>query len=836
MTKSMTRTLLLVIFSYVLFTPAVFGQKTIIKGKLTEKGTGEPVTFANIYFKGTPFGTISDTSGLFSLSIDSEKITEDSLVITHLSYVKAVVPFQKNESQTLDIQIEGKFMQLNEVTILPGENRAWGILRKVIANKKINNPEKKTNYYCEEYSKIRFDLNHFSDKIKKNILVKPFDFIWENVDTTENGVTYLPLLLVEKVIDHYYQSSPRDARDQVKALNTVGLPGRKMLEFVDDLYLAPNIYENYVVILEKNFPSPINDNYKQNYRFYVLDSIPNDTGKTFHIVFKPKHKRGLAFTGEMTIESPSYAVKEIQLQFDIMANVNFVRSYLITQKYAPVDGPHWMMTESNVLGDFTVMENFSNMTGFFGRKRSVYRDYHVDSVITEEVFKGTEIVVETDSARIRDEAYWEAHRSDTLSDQEAGIVAMIDRLEADPKFILRKNIIQGIVTGYAPLGKLELGNLYTFYSYNEVEHSRVKLGLRTSDKWEIPFSASAFGAYGTRDQRWKYGGDLVYTFGKEKKPPKRIGISYRNDMIQLGRSFNQIVLDHIVSSFVQIGSDDASRNYHRDFQIFAENHWIPGLVTRINYFNQSISRPFDQLFEVVEPDGTMGSKDAFQTAGIGFTLKYSWQYPDIKGSFYDKKDLRNSFRKFPDLALQWQYADRETFNSDFDYQKVRASLRQQVRMKKFGFFKYYVEAGKTFGTVPYTHLETPFANPLVFMDDYAFNLMNFLEYAADEYVSFNLQHHFDGLILDRFPLINKLKWRSFIFGRAYFGRLSPENNQAVYLFPEQLEPITEPYYEVGFGFENIFKIARMNFIWRITDNEKEGVYRFLVKPSFSFAF
>lgn len=834
--KGFSKHLIALLFVFVAVIPIIFGQKTVIKGFLTEGGTGEPVTFANIYFKGTPFGTISDTLGRFSLSIDSEKIVVDSLVVTHLSYLKKVIPIQRDQTQVLDVAIEGKFMQLNEVIILPGENRAWGILRNVIANKKINNPTKKENYYCEEYSKIRFDLNHFSDKIKKNILVKPFDFIWENVDTTENGVTYLPLLLVEKVIDHYYQSSPKDIKDKVKAVNTVGLPGRKMLEFVDDLYLSPNIYENYVVILEKNFPSPINDNYKQNYRFYVLDSIPNDTGNTYHIVFKPKQKRGLAFTGEMIIESPSYAVKEIQLQFDIMANVNFVRSYLITQKYAPVDGKHWMMTESNVLGDFTVMENFSDMTGFFGRKKSVYRDYHVDSVLTEAVFSGAETVVEADSARERDDAYWEANRADSLTIQEAGIVKMIDKLEADPKFILRKNIIQSIVSGYAPLGKLELGNLYTFYSYNPVEHSRIKLGFRTSSKLSIPIQASAFAAYGTFDQRWKYGGSLEYTFGKEKKPPKRIGISYQNDMTQLGRSFNQIALDHILSSFVQISSDDASRNYLTDFKVYAENHWIPGLVTRLTYFNQSISRPSNELFEVVESGGNVVGKDQFQTAGMGLTLKYSWQYKDVKGSFYDKKDLRNSFRKLPDIALQWQYADQDMFNSDFDYQKVRASLRQQVRMKKFGFFKYYVEAGKTFGTVPYTHLETPFANPLVFMDDYAFNLMNFLEYASDEYVSVNLQHHFDGIIMDRIPLINKLKWRSFIFGKGYFGRISAANNQEAYLFPEQLTAITEPYYEVGFGFENIFKIARMDFVWRLTDNDKEGVYKFIVKPSFSFAF
>ena len=157
-------------------------------------------------------------------------------------------------------------------------------------------------------------------------------------------------------------------------------------------------------------------------------------------------------------------------------------------------------------------------------------------------------------------------------------------------------------------------------------------------------------------------------------------------------------------------------------------------------------------------------------------------------------------------------------------------------MQKLGYFQYNLEAGKTFGTVPYPYLNIPFGNQLVLHDDAAFNLMNFLEYASDRYVTLHVQHHFEGLFFNRIPLINKLKWRELIFARAYWGGLSDANNQSIYLFPENLKALNKGYYEVGFGIENIFKISRIDFTWRLTDTDAPGVYTFIVKPSFRLAF
>jgi len=143
--------------------------------------------------------------------------------------------------------------------------------------------------------------------------------------------------------------------------------------------------------------------------------------------------------------------------------------------------------------------------------------------------------------------------------------------------------------------------------------------------------------------------------------------------------------------------------------------------------------------------------------------------------------------------------------------------------------------GKTFGTVPYVALDIPLGNQLIVADEASFNLMRFMEFASDQYCSVHFSHHFNGLLLDRVPLINKLKWRSLVFGKAFFSSISAANNQQNHLFPTGLSGAQQPYYEVGFGFENIFKFARIDFVWRLTPGVGEYYY-FLVKPSLQFSF
>lgn len=809
-----------------------YAQQTVVEGIVYEDSTENVLPFAKVFFLGTQIGAASDIDGRFTLSINERQLVHDSIMVSYLGYISQVIPIQRGISQQIEIHLTSTlFVEIDEVTATAGENVAWRYLRKIIENKEQNNPDNLDYYQHEQYAKIRFDLNNFTDKIKKNILLRPFDYIWDNTKMTEDSVSYLPVLMTEKHSEHYHRKSPFEDKTFVLGEKTTGLAGPQLLKFTDDLYVTPNIYDNYVTILDKSFPSPLNDNYKQNYKFYLMDSTYTDEGVTYKIRFKPKHQRELGFVGEMYIDSGSYAIKEIHLRFDVMSNVNFVRSYYITQFYDKVDGEHWMLTESRVLGDFTVLENASDLTGFFGRKKAIYSHHQVNSSIDEKVFKGIEPEVYIDSALNRTDQYWEKFRSEELSEEEKILYDVTARVQNDKAFKIRKTLILTFATGYIPMGPIQLG-IYTLYSYNPIEKSRFKLDFRTDPNLSIPLEASTFVAYGTFDKKWKYGGTASYNFSK--KGISRIGVSYRNDIDQLGRSFNQIAIDHILSSLVQIG-ETQSRNYVERFSAFYEQSIVTGLLLRGEYFYRDFQSTSDNRYLEFSNPGILEENKHYRESGVSFTFKFSQLNTDIKGDFYDKKDFYKSGRKIPDIALRYEYGDKAIFGSSYDFQKIKLSIRQRLNANKLGYLNYSIEGGKTIGQVPHVGLDLPYGNQLILADEYAFNLMRFMEFAADQYAMVHLTHHFDGLLLDRIPLINKLKWRSFVIGKTFVGSLSDANKQQRFLFPTGLRPIQDPYYEVGFGLENIFKFARIDFIWRLTPGIDE-YYWFMVKPSFKFSF
>lgn len=792
-----------------------------VEGYVYDRGASTPIPFANVMIIGGQRGAATDTLGYFGFTAPS---LSDSLRITSLGYRPKKI---RVDNLPDTIFLEAVATELGVFNVTPGENPAFAVLDRVVMNKEANNTYANHKLSYEEYQKVRFDLNHFTDKIKKNFLVKPFDYLWENEGVDSNGVRYLPALLIEKSIEHYQKFG--EEKSIVQGEKVTGLSGPRLMEFSNDLYILPDIYEAFIPVLDKNFPSPIHDNYQRYYRYYLMDSLPIDNRKTYLITFKPKYVSQRAFSGIMKVDSTSSAVTDISLKFDVQANVNFVRSYLIVQSWKQLSGKHWVVDSSSVLGDFTVVENSSDLTGFFGRKVSVFDRYEVDATFDDRVFSGPLTVVTSDTASVRTEQYWDQKRKLALNEFDQGIEAITDRLEADPKFIFRKNLLMTVGTGYLPVGIGQIGDIYTFYNYNQVEYGRFKLGGRIKATETRPFQIETFGAYGLRDNRWKYGLSGFYRWDLNRNQKLWLGGEYRYDIDQLGRSFNLISIDHVFASFGQFELDD-SRYYSRRATAFAAVQPVTGLTFLVDYQHETAETIFlsrSDFSDYIDQQYTSGS--------VGMTARVSWLNTKMTPFYNDPSALRKRFAPLPDIYVNGRYA-AESMGSDADYLQMRLTLQQFLPVANAGYFHYRVEGAKTWGEMPYVFAAVPYTNQTLFNDDIANNLMNFMEFYADEFVQVNLTHYFEGWILDRVPLIKKLKWRSYVFTKGLVGSANTSNPYLSDL-PDRTALLQKPYYEWGFGIENIFKFARVDFIWRETPNESfQNHYSFMVKPSFRFSF
>lgn len=789
-----------------------------VSGYVFDEEDKRPIPFANVLVMRGQEGTATDTNGFFTFKCDK---SFDSVRVTSLGYYATTTPIK----DSLVIYLTPKSTELGEFTVAPGENPAFAILDKVIANKTKNKMSSKQMAF-KEYQKIRFDLNNFSDRMKKTFFFKPFDYLWETEAVDSNGVKYVPAYIVEKYI-HHYSKDENTQKSIVEGFRQAGMAGPRLVEFVDDLYILPNLYENFITVFEKNFPSPIHDNYKLYYKYYLNDSVEINERKTYLITFKPKYVSQRAFVGILKVDSATAAVKDISMKFNVKANVNFVRSYLIRQSYSYTENQYWLVDTSSVVGDFTIAEGSENLTGFFGRKTSIFHDYELSPDFKAGLFEGPLEIEYSDLAEVRKDEYWNEARPSKLDTTDRKIFNVIDRLENDPKFIFRKNLLKSIATGNIPVGPVEIGDFYTFYTYNQVEFGRFKLAAKIREKSYRPYQIKAFGAYGLRDNRWKYGLSGYYKFKTRKKYQHFwLGLSYKNDIEQITRSYNLIPLDHSFSAIVQY-KNDFTRTYVRRSTGYFAFQPVVGFTIKADYEHE--------VYETINLNKANFITHQYVNSSFGLTAKLSWKNTDLSPYYNDSKDINKRFSSVPDLYVEGRYGSLE-FGSISEYYQLKATLQQFIRVGNLGYFKYRITGGKTWGNVPYVFLNLPYANQSLINDRLAFNLMNFMEFITDEYVAVFLAHHFDGWILDKIPLLKKLKWRSLVYAKGLFGRANKSNPYLLEM-PLQTAYLEKPYYELGLGFENIFKFFRVDFIWRLTDAPShQKHFWFMVKPSVQFTF
>jgi hypothetical protein len=658
--------------------------------------------------------------------------------------------------------------------------------------------------------------------------------MWENTDTTPEGVNYLPMLLTESSEEHFYRKKPKVKKDIVKGRRTFKFfQAPKIMEFVQDMYIDPNIYDNYVVILDRSFPSPINDYYKRNYDFLLDSGIHLVDGYPCkHVYFKPKGKSDVAFTGEMYIDTSSYAVVQVDLEFSVEANINFVRNYWIQQNYSFVENKQWFLMKSRVIGDFTVIENAEDMTGFYGKKTTEIRNIKINQPRKGSFYSTIDPVIIEDSAYVRDERFWNEARRDTFSTEQQNLVKMIDRMNHDPKWKLLIGTLKVLSDGWIPIRQIDIGNVFSFYSYNQHEGSRVKFGFRTNDKFSDQIKLKGYLAYGIGDNRFKGAGEASFAFPGKLNKRWILGAKYRNDLFQQGRSQNMLQLDNVLTSFVRI-SGSQKRTMLENYTGYIERQWFTGLSTRISLFKDNYT-PISSDFRMRSGSDTV-SLEGFSTGGIKFNLRFGWGENNLPATF-DKVDGPFFARKYPMLSLEVAVGIKELFNSQFNYQHYKLKLEYQVRANKAGYLNILAEGGIINGYLPYQLLHVPDGNPLVFNDNHGFNLMNYMEFVSDKYVSLQLEHHFNGLLFNLIPGIRNAKLRSLLIGKLYYGALTNNNLNGQYLLTDGMASMQAPYAEVGFGIENILKISRIDFTWRITHLNNRNALGFILKPSFYFKF
>ncbi len=828
--------LIIPFFFLALFT--VIGQ-TKVSGYVFDE-FNEPVPFANVLFKGSTQGTITNENGKFYLESAE---TWSTLQVSFMGYQTLEVPLPKKVNYDLKFILKEAAAQLDQVLIVSGKqpkknNPAIDILRKIWQHKRKNGLQQYKQYQYNKYEKVEFDLNTIDSNLIKSKLFKGMEFVFEKVDTSNvTGKTYLPMFINEAASTVYGDNNLNKIKEVLNGNKNSGFSDNQIIiDFIADLYPDFNIYDNYLKFFDKSFVSPLSRTGINTYNYVLKDSSLIDNKWCYNIIYYPRRKNELTFKGDFWVADTTYAIKEINLQASKSANINWVKEIYIEQEFEVLNDSLFLVKRDYMMSDFALNKK-EESRGVYGKRTTLYNNYLFD-IEKDSKFYDKEVYNYNADVYDRDDSFWEQNRLEALNKDEKGVYKMLDTLKTVKKFKRLYNAGSILASGYIEFNSLPLdyGPVFSSFGFNDVEGIRVRTGGRTyfgrNDLWRL----EGFMAYGFKDNKFKYGlsgkwlldkRSRLIISGGNRRDVEQIGASLTTSTDVLGRSFASSAL------FTTSTNDKLTSINLTSLAIEAEP--LRNVVFRLgaDYRTLESASPTFSL-DYNTPDGGIASETK-QFEG-SFSVMY---FPGRKmtGFGVERHEANDDFAR---LFAQITRADKAIFKSNFAYTKLQFSYIQPWQIGGIGRLTSTVETGKTFGEVPLGLLSVIPGNQSYFSIYNTFPQLDYYEFVTDTYAAMHLEHNFNGRLFSRIPFLRQLNWREIIGFRAAWGELSDENIALNTTNNPYNIPLTAPtdkmYYEYSLGIGNIFKVFRLDFNFRGNYLDNPDARKFGVTGTFGFYF
>ncbi len=792
---------------------------TVISGKVTAVGDGNPIPYASVAIKGTSLGTSTDFDGQYKLTINAGSKV-DSLVVSSVGFKTRAKKVIKGSSQTINIQLADDVEELIEVVITPkGKyiNPAWLILDEVQANKDRNDMQKLDAYQYEAYNRVEVDIDNITEKFKKRKVTQQILSLFDSAKRMagDDGKPIIPIFVSETMSDLYYRNNPARTKEQVKKQKITGIgieDGSAVSQLVGATFLQYNFYLDWLNVGGKDFISPIAGSFKTFYDYTLVSKKAMvDDIKCYQITFAPKRPQDLAFVGTMWITDSlhHYALKRIDAKISGSANLNFIEQIKVQQELTQPDSTKaWLPSKTRVTVD--VGEINDNWAGMLLKFYASNKNFVLEDKKPMTFFDET--VSMNENAQEPDPEYWEKNRHDSLTLEEKHVYHMIDTIKKLPAVKTYIEIVDLVLNGYKRFGKIELGNYLYTVAVNDVEGFRPRIGFRTNRFFSKKWTISGLGAYGTKDERFKY--ELGIDYLISKKPWTQVGI-FRRDDINQAALMNESYLNttnNIFKAFVNWRQVSRRRPfYHEINRAYIQTDIVKGFTQKVTFTHQTMTPLFE--FGYVDPKDGEIHRNLVST-DISFETRLSFNERVL-----DRGNRRSKIGKNfnPIFLFRYTYGLPNLFGSQLEYHKFTLNIMQTIRLGAWGRSQYSITGGYIPSKVPYLLLENHMGNQSPFYNSPAFNMMNYFEFTSDKFIDIRYEHHFEGLFTNSIPLLRKLKWRNFAGANALWGSVRQENRDIIPLgMPSFTSLGNEPYIELFYGFENIFKFIRVDFMHRIT--------------------
>lgn len=790
-------------------------------------------------FMSSGSGRLSDSAGSFSFHFN--EWPTDTLKITYVGYQDLLLVIDsllisKARNNVIDISLlleRGKYT--NEVVVKQKIDRGLLMWRRIVRRKPQNDRYRFDNFSYELYNKLEVDIKNIRrDKWQNLPIIKKFNFVFNNIDTTEEGNPYLPVYLTEAISNYYYQKSPRKRREVFQGTKTMGVNNESVSRFLGGMDQNINFYSNFIPVFDKQFVSPISDNGDNYYRYKVLDTQVVNGRRLIHMSFTPKRRGENTFEGDCWAHDTTWAIQKMNLRLSKDANINYVDRLSLVQEFSLINDSTWFLTRDKFIVDLSFTGEKS--LAAIGRKNTTYRNIVVNDGSVMRELARNQLIEETilpPQAQQATDSFWLESRHEELTKNEQAIYQTIDTLLKMPAFKRATKTLNFLATGYMNIGNYEIGPWFNWATANVQEGFRTRFDLATNKYFSKKILLHGYLAYGFKDREFKYMADVMYLFNKN--PRTYISVSHRRDFDRGQQYYDAISQDNIFALAIRKTGVPVKFLMTEETKVDLFGSTKSGFSVTVGgahkNFNPVLNLPYKSLLADDKGDSTIRTTEA--------TIRIRYAYLE---KFLETTFSRYSLGSdYPIAEVRYTRGISGVLHSKYDYHKLSASVAHYAKIPPFGNLYYNVFAGRTWGKLPYMLLDVAPGNEIYYYDKYAFNLMNRFEYLHDRYAGVNVEHNIGNGLFRFIPLTRKLKFRQFWTVKALVGSLSEENRNfnmpagSDYKF-ESLNGKT--YVEVGTGVDNIFRLFRIDFIWRLAPSPlpPEPVKKFGVFFSFRLTF
>lgn len=846
-----------------------------VSGIVVDAKSGSPLPFVNVYYEGKGVGAATDENGNFSVPY---RKGWNILTISSVGFKKMEIPIS-GPIENLKVRLEVNSQTIKGVSIKGKRkkydrknNPAVELMRKVIAAKKHSDLRRHDYFSYQKYEKRTFALNEFTEKVFDDEHFKKLPFLKERVETCpETGKLILPISVDETFSKRIFKKDGNIDKTIVEGRNSTGLneffnTGDIATTMIEDVFTDVDIYDNNIHVLQSEFVSPLSSSSGISfYRYFIADTLDVDGIRCIEVTFTPNNSQDFGFNGSLYIMADStYRVHKATLNLPHNNAVNFVSDMYVSQEFETLPTGEQVIVNDNMIVQISVIGSF---TKFHIKRDTYYSNYSLEEIPDKEFkFLGKERLLA--DAMMKDHKYWNSVRPEPLTEKESTMDDFLKKMESTKgfKFVLfvAKAFIENFVetsTDREKPSKVDIGPINTIFSQNFVDGFRLRMSAQTTANLNPHLFAKGYVAYGFKDHKWKGMGELTYSFNKKAYLPREfpvnnLTVTYQYDDASPSDIFMPTDKDNVFTSFRWTKVNHM--NYVQKLRVLYEREWENGLRLTAQVKKESNEATAALFYQPLDGTGTPSPDknlhiNKFEMADVMIGLRFQ------PGATYINTKQRRiaTNNDSPIFELNHTIGLKNVLGNDYTYNYTEAKVYKRLYLSSWGKIDTYVKGGIQWNKVPFPLLIMPAANLSYIKERETFSLIDNMEFMNDRFVSIMSGWDMNGKILNRIPLIRKLKWREYIGFNMLWGTLTDKNNpflaknagdSRLFYFPGEFRKDgtfkyqsrvmdkNKPYFEVVAGIHNIFKILHVEYVRRLNyldnpDIDKWGI-RIMLRMTF----